>query len=149
MPSRLAVCTWFPPHSAKYILKTDDPAITGGDAVGAYKELATVEAGFRDLKDVIEMRPIYHKRDDRVRAHLFVATLALFLKRTLEFHLAKTIPELSGTEAIAALRSVGLAELDLGGRTTRLVSSGGRDARRVLSALGISDVNPPTPKTST
>ena len=74
-----------------------------------------MESGFRDLKDVIEIRPIYHQRDDRVRAHLFVATLALFLKRTLEFHLAKTIPELSGTEAIAALRSVGLAELDLGG----------------------------------
>ena len=80
---------------------------------------------------------------------LFLSALALFLKRTLEFHLAKTIPELSGTEAIAALRSVGLAELDLGGRIPRLVSAGGRDARRVLSALGISDVNPPTPKTST
>ena len=143
-PDKLAAETQ---HEGKYILKTDDPAITRGDAVGAYKELATVESGFRDLKDVIEMRPIYHKRDDRVRAHIFVATLALFLKRTLEFQLAKTIPELSGTEAIAALRSVGLAELDLGGRTTRLVSSGGRDARRVLSALGITDINPPTPQT--
>lgn len=39
-----------------------------------------------------------------------------------------------------------LAELDLGGQMARLVSGGGRDARRVLKALGISDLNPPSGK---
>jgi transposase len=133
-------------HEGKYILKTDDAEITAVDAVGAFKELHTVESGFRDLKDVIEMRPIYHKTDKRACAHVFVATLALFLKRTLEFQLAPKLPELSGTEAIDALRSVGLTELDLGGCTKRLVSAGGRDARRVVKALGIPNLNPPTPE---
>ena len=53
-----------------------------------FKELSTVEWGFRDLKDVIEGRPIFHQRDERVEAHIFVATLALFLKRTLDHHCA-------------------------------------------------------------
>ena len=118
------------------------------EALAAYKELATVESGFRDLKDVLEMRPIYHQKDDRVCAHIFVATLALFLKRTLEYHLAESLPELSGTEALAAMRSVGLAELDLGDQRIRLVSQGGRDARRVVSALGISEIGPPNPARS-
>jgi transposase len=130
-------------HEGKYILKTDDRQLGPVEAVGAYKELDTVESGFRDLKDVIEMRPVYHKTDDRIKAHIFVATLALFLKRVLEHQLGAALPELSGTEAIAAMRSVGLAELDLNGKTTRLVSSGSRDARRVLRALGIADLNPP------
>jgi len=132
-------------HEGKYILKTDDPDLAATDAVAAYKELITVESGFRDLKDVIEMRPVYHKTDDRIKAHILVATLALFLKRSLEHQLASRIPELSGTGALAAMRSVGLTELDLDGRTIRLVSGGGRDARRLLPALGIADLNPPRP----
>ena len=130
-------------HEGKYILKTDDPALGSVEAVGAYKELNTVESGFRDLKDVIEMRPVYHQTDDRIKAHSFVAALALFLKRSLEHQLASTLPEVSGSEAIAAMRSIGLAELDLNGRTTRLVSGGRRDARRVAHALGITNLNPP------
>jgi transposase len=130
-------------HEGKYILKTDDEDVDATEAVGAYKDLDTVESGFRDLKDVIEMRPVYHKKDERIEAHIFVATLALFLKRSLEHQLAPVLAELSGTEAIAAMRSIGLAELNLNGRTTRLVSGGGRDARRVLKALGIADLNPP------
>lgn len=130
-------------HEGKYILKTDDAELGTVEAVGGFKELGTVESGFRDLKDVIEMRPVYHKTDARIEGHIFVATLGLFLKRSLEHQLASAFPELSGTEAIAAMRSIGLTELDLNGEPTRLVSVGGRDARRVLKALGITDLNPP------
>ena len=109
---------------------------------------------FRDLEDVIEGRPIFHPEGDqggslkneRVEAHIFVATLALFLKRTLEHQLATTLPELSSTDALAAVMSIGIAELNLNGQTTRLVSGGGRDARRVLTALGIKDLQPPSPE---
>ena len=68
-------------REGKYILKTDDPDITAVEAVACYKELNTVEQGFRDLKDVIDMRPIYHKTDERIEAHIFVASLALSLKQ--------------------------------------------------------------------
>ncbi|MHC4406790.1 MAG: IS1634 family transposase [Planctomycetota bacterium] len=135
-------------HEGKYIVKTDDAALTAGDAVSAYKELSTVEWGFRDLKDVIEGRPIFHQRGERVEAHIFVATLALFLKRTLDHQLAAELPELSSTDAFAAMESIGIAELSFNGQTSRLVSGGGRDARRVLAALGIKDSNPPSPHQS-
>ncbi|MCK4342457.1 MAG: hypothetical protein KAY37_12125 [Phycisphaerae bacterium] len=87
-----------------------------------------------------------HQRDERVEAHIFVATLALFLKRTLDHQLAGELPELSSTDAFAAMKSIGIAELSLNGQPTRLVSGGGRDARRVLAALGIKDINPPSPE---
>ena len=130
-------------HEGKYILKSDDRHLTAIEAVACYKELNTVEQGFRDLKDVIDMRPIYHKSDERIEAHIFVASLALFLKRTLEYQLSSKLPELSATDALAAVQSIGLAELDVAGQTRRLVSGGGRDARRILAALGIKDINPP------
>ena len=79
--------------------------------------------------DAVQQK-IYEMADERVEAHIFVATLALFLKRSLEHQLAAPLPELSSTDALAAMKSIGNAELSLNGRTTRLVSGGGRDARR-------------------
>jgi len=129
-------------HEGKYILKTEDTELTAVEAVACYKELNTVEQGFRDLKDVIDMRPVYHKSDDRIEAHILVASLALFLKRALEYQLSSKLPEISATDAFSAMKSVGIAELDFDGQTRRLVSAGGRDARRILAALGIKELNP-------
>jgi len=53
-------------------------------AVAAYKQLGEVERGFRSLKDVIALRPIWHHRPSRVKGHIFVAALALLLERLLE-----------------------------------------------------------------
>jgi transposase len=133
-------------REGKYILETDDPGMTAVEAVACYKELNTVEQGFRDLKDVIDMRPIHHKTDDRIEAHIFVASLALFLKRTLEYQLADKLPQLSATDAFAAMKSIGLTELQFDGQSRRLVSAGGRDARRILVALGVRDIDPPGPQ---
>ena len=126
-----------------YILKTNDLTLTPQDSVVIYKQLSDVEWAYRDLKDVIQMRPIYHQRDERVRAHVFVATLALFLKRTLEEHLSRAGVPLSPTEAFAAMHSVGLSVLDFDGETRHLVSGGGRDARRIMQALRITNTAPP------
>ena len=130
-------------HEGRYILKSDDQDLGAMEAVGVYKQLNMVEQGFRDLKDVIEMRPIYHQRDRRIEAHVFVATLALFLKRVLEHQPATTLPQLSSTEAIAAMRSVSLVQLNMAGKRARLVTHGGRDARRIVKALQIKSVDSP------
>ena len=130
-------------REGKYILKTDDPGMSAVEAVACYKELNTVEQGFRDLKDVIDMRPIHHKTDERIEAHIFVASLALFLKQTLQYQLASKLPQISATDAFAAMKSIGLTELQFNGQIKRLVSAGGRDARRIVSALGITDIDPP------
>jgi len=130
-------------REGRYILKTDVSEITALDAVEAYKELSTVEAGFRDLKDVLAMRPVWHKRDERVCAHIFVAALGLFLKRALQHHLDRAKVNLTATEALESLKSVGITELDLDGVKHRVVSAPGRDARRVLSAVRIVDLHPP------
>lgn len=130
-------------REGRYILKTNDDTITPLESVGLYKQLSDVEWAYRDLKDVIRMRPIYHRSEDRIKAHLFVATLALFLKRALEHRLEAAGVSLTPTEAFAAMRSMGVTTLDVAGQTKQLVSSGGRDARRVLKALGIRTLAPP------
>lgn len=52
-----------------------------------YKELWMVEAVFRSMKSVLETRPIYHKRDDTIRGHMFRGFLALVLLKRLQARL--------------------------------------------------------------
>ena len=121
-------------------------SLSAVDIVRLYKELSEVERGFRNLKDVIDMRPIYHQTDERVQAHIFVAALAFLLHRALEKKLKAAGIELSATEALGALKTIRVVDIDLGnGETKRCVTPGSERATRILAALGITDRNPPAP----
>ena len=52
-----------------------------GEVVAGYKALGGVERAFRSLKTaLLEMRPIYHKKDERIKAHVFMCMLAYYLQ---------------------------------------------------------------------
>ena len=129
-----------------YVLQTTEPNLTPVQAVTLYKRLSEVERAFCSLKDVIERRPIYHQTDRRVAAHIFVAALAFLLHRALEKKLKVAGLDLSATEALQALRTVRVVEIRLGnGQRKRSVTRGTARAARILAALGITDLDPPTP----
>ena len=66
-----------------YVVRASAPhteAMSASQLVGAYKDLKFNEAGFRSLKAIdLDLRPIYHRTEDRVRAHVFICMLALYL----------------------------------------------------------------------
>ena len=78
----------------KYLLRTSDPAMTAEDIALGYKQLLEVERGWRDLKQVIDLRPVYHRKEERIRAHVILCWLALLLARVAENACAATWPEL-------------------------------------------------------
>jgi hypothetical protein len=127
----------------KYLIQTEEKNIDAVEAVRQYKELSEVERGFRSLKDVLEMRPIYHHRESRVKAHIFVAALAFLLERVLERKLKEAGTNLSVMEAWQALRTIGVVEFDVGGSSKVGVTSGSARAREVLRALGVSKAELP------
>jgi transposase len=66
-----------------YIISSDVPAeqMDHQQVVASYKSLSLVEVAFRNLKTVsLEMRPVFHKKDDRIRSHVFVCMLAYYLQ---------------------------------------------------------------------
>ena len=66
-----------------YIIRTDvsPESMNSEEAVTGYKSLAGVEKAFRNLKTVsLEIRPVYHKKDDRIRAHVFLCMLAYYIQ---------------------------------------------------------------------
>jgi len=67
----------------KWVLTTNTD-LTAEKVALKYKELWQVERVFRDIKTLLETRPIFHKRNDTIRGHVFCSFLALILRKELE-----------------------------------------------------------------
>ena len=66
-----------------YIIRTDvrEKEMDKQEVVCSYKKLGLVESAFRNLKTVqLEMRPVYHQKDDRIKAHVFLCMLAYYVQ---------------------------------------------------------------------
>ena len=68
----------------KFLLSTSDPDLSAEDVALGYKNLLEAEHGFRDLKTTLELRPVFHRLEHRIRAHVLLSWLALLLIRVAE-----------------------------------------------------------------
>ena len=128
------------------MIATSEKGLSVLDAVALSKELTEVESGFRQLKDVMALRTIYHQIETRVKAHIFVAALALLIQRLLHRRLEEAGVDLSPARAMQALSTVRLVRFRFDEQPARRGVSGGcPDARRVLKALKLVELRPPEP----
>ena len=127
-----------------WLLETEEQGLSAVEAVRSYQDLWRVEAAFRSLKDVLELRPVWHRAEERVRAHVLVAALALACDRVLQRKLRQAGLELLSSKAAwTALETVSLVEFELPGgqRKAGVCVNGeeggpGSEAYQVLQALG-------------
>ena len=74
----------------KYLLRCTDPHLSAEDIALGYKQLFEVERGWRTLKTTLELRPVYHRLEERIRAHVILCWLALLLVRVAETTTGRT-----------------------------------------------------------
>lgn len=74
----------------KYLLSTSDPDLSAEDVALGYKNLLEAERGFRDLKSTLELRPVFHRLERRIRAHILLCWLALLMIRLAERQTGQT-----------------------------------------------------------
>ena len=80
----------------KYPLRTSDPKLPAGDIALGCKQLLELERGWRDLKQVIGLRPVYHRKEERIRARVILCWLALLLIRIAETTAGATWAAITG-----------------------------------------------------
>lgn len=68
----------------KYLISTSDDTLSAQDVALGYRQLLEVESCFRTLKTSLEVRPVYHHLEGRIRAHVVLCWLALLLVRVCE-----------------------------------------------------------------
>lgn len=124
----------------RYFLLTNAARFNANDAVEAFFTLQEVERAFREMKDFLRLRPIYHWTDRRVRAHIFVCVLAYLLERSFSHQLRTADVEMSPREGLDWLSRVHVAENKLGEMTLWTVSRPAPKAYEALRATGIRDL---------
>jgi hypothetical protein len=74
----------------KYLLSTSDPDLSAEDVALGYKNLLEAERGFRDMKSTLQLRPVFHRLEHRIRAHVVICWLELLLIRVAERQTGQT-----------------------------------------------------------
>jgi Transposase DDE domain len=78
----------------KFLLRCSDPTLSAEDIAVGYKQLLEVERGWRDIKQTLDLRPVYHRKEERIRAHVLLCWLALLLIRIIETSCHNSWPRL-------------------------------------------------------
>jgi transposase len=128
-------------YDGKWVLQTnlaDEPKIIAQ----AYKELWRVEDLFRTMKSILETRPIYHKRDETIRGHVFCSFLALLLQRALEQRLEEKGESWEWAEILRGLDNLQEVEARFQGKHFVLRSQVLGQAHQAFMAAGVA--LPPT-----
>ena len=128
----------------KFLLRTSDPTLSTEDVALGYKQLLEVERGWRDLKLYLDLRPVRHQLEERIRAHVLLCWLALLITRIAENACDDTWRNLR--------HKLGqLAAIEHAGNAGRLVETTQPTARhaQIFDAVGIKapprflDITPP------
>jgi len=107
-----------------------------------YKELWMVEQTFRDMKSVIDTRPIYHKRDETIRGHVFCSFLALVLKKELDYRLVSQGLQFEWADIKQDLKALQEVILEENGSTLAIRTECRGVCGNVFKAVGVAV--PPT-----
>jgi len=102
-------------YDGKWVLTTNTD-LPAREVALKYKQLWMVEAVFRSMKSLLDTRPIFHKRDETIRGHVFCSFLALLLRKELEDRLARKDCPFQWTDVVRDLDNLVELEVVIGGK---------------------------------
>lgn len=136
-------------HEGQYLLRSnlecEDPSMLWK----YYIQLVEVEQAFKTLKSDLSLRPIFHQKDERIEAHIFVAFLSYCLQITLQQRLKALAPGLTARSVLEKFESIQMVDVYLPtteGKELRLprYTEPSREHSLLLARLGLK--LPPQPK---
>lgn len=117
-----------------------DLQATADELVTMYFSKDAVEKDFQIIKSALELRPVHHRTDPKVRAHVTLCMLALVLQRALAARLAAADAGVSAAGAIETLATIHLNTLRVAGQEFHTVTAPLPAHQRLLAALSMSDL---------
>lgn len=111
--------------------------LSPAQVLDAYHSLWRIEESFRIMKSTLEVRPIFHWTEQRIKGHFVVCFLAFLLERTLELRLQANEISVSPTEIQEALHSLCFTETEINGQKYLLKMKPSPTASAILRALRV------------
>ncbi|MGB9681502.1 MAG: IS1634 family transposase [bacterium] len=127
-------------YDGKWILITNSK-LSSQEVIGGYKGLAKIERHFRDLKSEIEVGPIYHYTEKRIRGHIFVCFIALQIKVALMKKLRELDEETSYSEVMNDVSKIKAVEILIGNK--RIITRTNLKGKATLAFKAVKTTIPP------
>ena len=111
----------------------DHTRLSSEEVALKYKELWQVEQVFRDMKSILDTRPIYHQIDEAIRGHVFCSFLSLLLRKELDARLEKAELDFEWADIkqdLTALHDVTINETSSSPSAASVLAAAGRSSRR-------------------
>ncbi|HHV65979.1 MAG TPA: IS1634 family transposase, partial [Peptococcaceae bacterium] len=119
-----------------YAIQTNETELAATEILEAYHTLWKIEESFKIMKSTLEVRPVFHWTESRIKGHFVVCFLAFLLERNLEFKLARANVEGASPEKIReALNSLNFAEVELEGHKLLIKTKGTDLSSKILRVL--------------
>lgn len=137
-------------YDGKWVLRTNTD-LDSAEVALQYKQLWMVEQWFRSCKSLLQTRPIYHKRDETIRGHVFCSFLALVLRQELQARLEERGHEFEWGDVIWDLDRLQVVEVEQEGKRFLLRSEAQGSCGQVFQAVGVAlpptvqQISPTTP----
>ena len=131
-----------------YVIYTDvsEDDLTVAQTVASYKSLQHVERAFRSMKTVrLEVRPIFHKTDDRIRCHVFICMLAYYVMWQMQQRL-RPLMDTDGKGAnrkysfayiMESLKSIRKETVDFSGAQSTIITAPSVEQSSILRLLEV------------
>ena len=124
-------------YDGKWVVTSNDDTLSPEDMALGYKQLMRVEQCWRSMKSALRMRPVYHWKPHRIRAHLTLCVLALLLERVAEIRAGDTWRNI-----VARLDTIKVVEYERGEARVQQTTEVRADVRSLLEALRASRAGP-------
>ena len=125
----------------KWVLITNT-ALSADQVALKYKELWQVEHVFKDVKSILENRPVYHQRDENIRGHVFCSFLALVLRKELDRRLREASHHFEWADIKQDLKSLQQVLIEDNGKSLAVRTECLGTCGKVFQAVGVAI--PPT-----
>jgi transposase len=141
-------------REGRYLLRTNLNGRDPADLWQFYIQLTEIEAAFKNLKDDLQLRPIYHQCESRIEAHIFVAFMAYCLHVTLRAHLKPLAPGLTPRAVLDKMAAIQMLDVHFpttDGRTLILIrhTEPNADQKLLLHQLKLELPPQPPPRITT
>lgn len=128
---------WENDIDGKLVLETTNRTLSPEEIVHQYKELQDVERCFRTLKSSLDIRPVHHRVDRRIEAHIFICVMALQIERLMRQRLRKAKITRSPERVLEKLSFQRTVEATADGKRVHGLVSATEEQITLFSALNI------------
>lgn len=128
-----------------FVIQTNEEGYEGDKLVKIYKNLNKVETAFRIIKNDLDIRPMYHWKEERVKGHIYICVLSYFVIMALEYIAQQKKIQKSARKILRELHKIGLVEINLpSGEKRYSLTTIDKDKQLLLNSYGIKKIGLPS-----